>query len=170
MNNDNKYLDRQYTCLVQDILDNKEFNKMGDIVHHGLDRKGHLIRVSYYSYKVCKALKLNYESAARAGLLHDFFFENRNDSKLNERIVTLVNHPKYALKNACENFDLTELEQDIIVSHMFPVSARLPKYAEGWIVNLVDDVVAIAEVSYKARNKISYALNFALILLIAYFK
>ena len=73
MNNDNKYLDRQYTCLVQDILDNKEFKKMENIVHHGLDRKGHLVRVSYYSYKVCKLFGLNYEDAARAGLLHDFF-------------------------------------------------------------------------------------------------
>ncbi len=170
MNNDNKYLDRQYSCLVQDILDNKEFNKMGDIIHHGLDRKGHLMRVSYYSYKVCKALKLNYESAARAGLLHDFFYENKNDSKFNERIVTLVNHPKYAVENASKYFELTELEKDIIASHMFPVSAKVPKYAEGWVVNLVDDAVAIAEVSYKARNKLAYAINFVLILMLAYFK
>ena len=86
------------------------------------------------------------------------------------RFNTLVNHPKYALKNATDNFYLTDLERDIIVSHMFPVSVKPPKYAESWVVNLVDDVVAIAEVSYKARNKVSYALNFALILMFAYLK
>ena len=170
MGNDSKYLDKPYIRLVQDILDNKEFDKMGEIIHHGLDRKSHSLRVSYYSYKICKALRLNFESAARAGLLHDFFFENNQESTILTRAKTLVNHPKYALKNANDIFKLTELEQDIIVSHMFPISVKPPKYAESWVVNLVDDAVAIAEIGYKARNKVSYALNFALILMIAYFK
>ena len=100
----------------------------------------------------------------------DYSILVKNDSTTNERLVTLLNHPKYALNNASKYFKLTELEQDIIVSHMFPISAKLPKYAEGWVVNLVDDAVAIAEVSYKARNKLAYAVNFALILLLAYFK
>ena len=170
MENDKKYFDKSYMMLVQDILDNNKFDKMGEIVHHGLDRKSHSIRVSYYSYKICKALRLNYESAARAGLLHDFFFEDNQELTLSKRIKTLVNHPKFALKNADEQFKLNELEKDIIVSHMFPISVKPPKYAEGWIVNLIDDAVAVFEVGYKARNKVSYALNFALILMIAYFK
>ena len=170
MTNEDKYLERKYNVLVKDILDNKEFNKMGDIVHHGLDRRGHLLRVSYYSYKVCKLLGLNYESAARAGLLHDFFFENKKDSNLNERLITLVKHPDYAVKNASEYFELNDMEKNIISTHMFPVSLKVPKYAEGWIVNIVDDVVAVAEVGYGARNKLAYVFNFILILMFAYFK
>ena len=170
MENDSKYLDKQYMVLVEDILDNGKFSKMEEIVHHGLDRKSHSLRVSYYSYKVCKALKLNYKSAARAGLLHDFFFENNQESSISKRVNTLINHPKYALKNANDIFDLSELEKDIIVSHMFPISIKPPKYMEGWVVNLVDDAVAIAEFGYKARNKLSYVINFALIFMIAYFK
>ena len=53
--------------------------KMSEITHHGLDRKSHSIRVSYYSYKISKALGLDYKSTARAGLIHDFFFENNQD-------------------------------------------------------------------------------------------
>ena len=170
MNDDNKYCDRQYVSIVQDILENEEFTKTKEIVHHGLDRMGHSLRVSYYSYKLSKLFGLDYESAARAGLLHDFFFENNSKSNVKQRAETLVNHPKYALKNAIEHFNLNDKEKDIIVSHMFPVAPKPPKYVEGWIVNVVDDVVAIAEVSYKARTKLSYAFNFLLILMFTYLR
>lgn len=170
MDNKNKYLDKQYMNIVEDILYNDEFSKMGDIVHHGLDRKSHSLRVSYYSYKVCRIFGLDYISTARAGLLHDFFFENNKKSNIMKRAKTLVNHPKYALKNSESLFNLNDMEKDIIVSHMFPISIRPPKYIEGWIVNLVDDVVAISEIGYKARNKIAYAINFAAILVFAYFR
>ena len=56
---------------------------------------------------------------------------------------TLIEHPNYALKEASSKFELNDKEKNIIVSHMFPVSLNLPMYAEIWIVDLVDDVVAI---------------------------
>ena len=65
-----------YTILVEDILENEEFNKLDTIEHHGTSRLKHSKRVSYYSYKVCKSLHLDYIAAARAGLLHDFFFSD----------------------------------------------------------------------------------------------
>lgn len=170
MNNNNKYLDRQYVSIVQDILYNIEFDKISQITHHGLDRKSHSLRVSYYSYKICKLFGLDYNSTARAGLLHDFFFEDNKKSDIKTRIKTLINHPKYALNNSDKLFYLNDIEKDIIVSHMFPVSIKPPKYIEGWIVNLVDDVVAVAEIGYKARNKITYALNFAIVLFFAYLR
>lgn len=170
MNYEEKYDDRQYLSIVGDILDDEKFVKIKEITHHGLDRMGHSLRVSYYSYKISKILGLNYESAARGGLLHDFFFEINVKASPKTRLQTLVNHPKYALHNANKYFNLSDMEKDIIVSHMFPVSIKPPKYAEGWIVNLVDDAVAIAEISYKARTKISYAFNFLLILMFTYLR
>ena len=56
MNNDNKMCNRQYKNIVNDILINDDFNKLEEIVHHGLNRKDHSIRVSYYSYKLSKLL------------------------------------------------------------------------------------------------------------------
>lgn len=170
MNYENKYNDKQYLNIVSDILEDKEFEQIKEITHHGLDRMGHSLRVSYYSYKVSKALGLNYESAARAGLLHDFFFEKNVKVNPKKRLQTLINHPKYALENAKKHFYLSNVEEDIILSHMFPVAIQPPKYAESWIVNLVDDVVAIVEVSYKARTKVSYAFNFLLILMFTYLR
>lgn len=170
MENDNKLKDRQYVNIVSDILEHEEFEKTKDIVHHGMDRKSHSLRVSYYSYKLSKLLGLDYISVARAGLLHDFFLQDNHNVKISERLETLVSHPKYALDNSKKYFNLNEKEQDIIVSHMFPVSIKPPKYFEGWIVNLVDDVVAIAEIGTKARNKFIYAANFVLILMFTYLR
>src|SRR5574344_1154717 len=170
MNNDKKYRDRQYMNIVSDILEHDEFDKMENIVHHGMDRKSHSLRVSYYSYKLSKFLRLDYDSVARAGLLHDFFLQDNKDSSTKERLTTLVNHPKYALENAKEYFDLNDVEQDIIVSHMFHVTAKLPKYMESWVVNLVDDVVAIVEIGFKTRTKLTYAANFLLLFMFTYLR
>ena len=166
MSNEKKLRDMQYVNIVEDILNNKEFGKTKEIVH-GLDRMGHSLRVSYYSYKISKILGLDYKSAARAGLLHDFFLQNNQESNLKERAQTLVKHPQYAVENASKEFRLNELEKDIITTHMFPVAPKIPRYLESWVVNLVDDAVAIAEVGYNARDKITYALNFILIFVFA---
>ncbi len=167
MSNDKKLNDMQYIGIVRDILYNEEFSKTKEIVHHGLDRMGHSLRVSYYSYKISMALGLDYKSVARAGLLHDFFLQNNQKSALLERAQTLVKHPQYAVENASKEFELNDLEKDIITTHMFPVSPKIPKYLESWVVNLVDDVIAVAEVGYSARTKVSYALNFILIAVLA---
>ncbi len=145
------YKDQKFTHIVSDILENKEFKKIKEIKHHGLNRLDHSLRVAFYSYKIAKFLKLDYVAVARGGLLHDFFYEVNEDKSLPKKIKNLVEHPTYALEMASSKFELNEKEKNIIVSHMFPVSISLPKYLESWIVDLVDDVVALCEI-YKAHS------------------
>lgn len=170
MNNENKYNDKEYINIVSDIIDNEEFNKTKEIMHHGLNRFDHCLRVSYYSYKVAKLLKLSYEDVARAGLLHDFFFVDNNEVGTKKRLDVLINHPKYALSNARRHFDLTDKEEDIIVTHMFPVSPRTPKYLESWIVDMVDNCVAVSEAFYAARRHLGVAANFLLLVVLNYWR
>ena len=73
--------DVKYIKLVQDILDNEEFSKMGEVKHHDSNRLDHSLKVSYYSYKIARKLHLDYKSVARGGLLHDFFLERTVDYK-----------------------------------------------------------------------------------------
>lgn len=160
INNDNKYLN-----IVNHILDNEEFNKIKYIEHHGISRYDHSLKVSYYSYKIAKLLKLDYRETARGGLLHDFFLSNEErDAK--ERFISTFIHPKKAVKNSVEFFNINEKEVDIIKAHMFPVNITLPKYAESWVVNLVDKAVAITEFSKKFGYKFSYLANLYIIFLI----
>lgn len=141
---------KEYDILIKDILNNKEFIKIENMPHHGTDRLTHSKRVSYFSYIICKILRLDYVSAARAGLLHDFFM-NEEDMKKRTRITSLFTHSKKALKNSSKIVYLNPKERNIIVSHMFPLGIYLPTYMESWIVQGVDKVVG----TYEFIEKIS---------------
>lgn len=162
-NNRNK----KYYDIVCDILENEEYQKLKDIKHHGLDRYEHNKRVSYYSYLISKFLHLDYECAARAGILHDFFLNVNKDITFKERFKVLEQHPKIALNNSQKYFELNEKEQNIILSHMFPVVPKfLPKYFESWIVDLVDNWVGVGERIYATRKQIVGFANVLLIVLL----
>lgn len=160
------YDDREYLNKVYDILENDEFQSMGNIVHHEGNRLDHSIRVSYYSYKIACILKLDTRKVARAALLHDFFLEENNGATKKEKMKLIINHPEYALANSKKYFELSKLEEDIIVSHMFPIGKHVPKYIESWIVDLVDDVAAVYEKTAIVRKQLSTATCFLLMILI----
>lgn len=161
--------DTNYIDIVNNILENEEFNKIKLIEHHGTTRYNHSLRVSYYSYKLAKLLKLNYVEVARAGLLHDFFLSDEERTQI-ERFKSTFTHPKKAVAKAEENFELSEKEKDIIRTHMFPINLSVPKYAESWVVNLVDKVVGTLEFSKKYKYKFSYLVNLYILLLFNYIK
>ncbi len=163
-----KKIDNEYSYLIQDIESNKEFQKTKNIVHHGMNRYDHSKRVSFYSYKIAKMLRLSYDEVARGALLHDFFLVDNQAISVSQRANTMINHPKYALAYSEKFFDLTDKEKDIIVTHMFPVCpTRVPKYAESWIVDVVDDVVSLCEEFAIKKDKVvkyaSFLLAFILI-------
>lgn len=150
----------EFYSLTKDILMHDEFLKLKNITHHGMPRYHHSIRVAKVSYKISKGLHLNYEKCVRAALLHDFFLEDNLALDVKGRAKTLFMHPEYALRKAAEHFELSDLEKDIIQSHMFPVGKRIPKYLESWIVDLVDDFVAVYERCYGIRKQLSFASSF----------
>ena len=114
-----------------------------------------------YIDKISKFLHLDYEEAARAGLLHDFFISDE-DRNLKDRFISTFVHPKEALENSVRVFNVSEKEKDIIRSHMFPINISVPKYAESWIVSLVDKVVGTYEFSKEFR----YLANIYLLFII----
>jgi len=161
----------RYVDIVRDIIEHKEFIKTKDIAHHGMNRFDHSVRVSYYSYKLARLLKLDYQEVARGGLLHDFFLVDNEVITKKEKMATLVNHPKYAEAFASKYFELTEKERDMILTHMFPVAInRVPKYAESWLVNTVDNVVSIGEALYSRKGQVAKLANVMVIVLLNYLK
>lgn len=141
---DSIYHDYEYMNITYDILNNNEFLEIKTCKHHGTTRLEHSLRVSYYSYLLTKKLHLNYVATARGGLLHDFFREK--DLTRKSKKFSMMYHPYLALRNACETFEVSDLEKDIIINHMFPsLPHKIPKYLESWIVSLVDKTIAIYE-------------------------
>lgn len=148
--------------IVNNILDNDEFLKIKSIEHHGISRYDHSLKVSYYSYKIAKILHLDYEQTARGGLLHDFFLSPEDRTK-KDRLKSVFTHPKQAVLMAKSEFELTKKEEDMIRSHMFPINLSVPKYAESWIVSMVDKCVATNEFAIKFRFRLKYAYNLFLL-------
>lgn len=138
--------------IIQDITSNETVKQMKNFRQHcDTSCYDHCLHVAYYSYWIAKKFGLDYISTARAAMLHDLFLY---DWRKRYRDVELPGlhafvHPKIALRNALEIFDLNVKEQDIIEKHMWPLTITLPKYKESYIVTFMDKYSAIRE-SYLA--------------------
>lgn len=129
--------------ITKDILDNKKFSKIANETHHGITRMTHSMRVARNTYKLSLKFHMDYVSATRAALLHDFFLNEEFGSNLGW--VQGIIHPNIAVHNAKGEFELSELECNAIEAHMFPMCATLPRYKESWLITCVDKGVAIYE-------------------------
>lgn len=155
--------DLSFDQISRDILNNKKFQRISYESHHGITRMEHSMRVARYTYKIAKALKLDYESATRAAILHDFFVNEEFGTNLG--LVQGVVHPDIAVANAKAEFDINAIEANAIESHMFPLNMTLPRYKESWLLTAVDKIVAIYEFSSykfsytKVTSKVSTSLS-----------
>ena len=149
----------EFEDIINDILINNKFKELDSELHHGISRMGHCLRVAKGTYKLTKKLNLNYKSATRAALMHDFYLDDELETK--NSFTALFDHPSKALETASKYYNLTSLESNIIESHMFPFGYKMPKHAESWIVTLVDKSVAVYEMyRYKLSLKLGIYLIF----------
>jgi uncharacterized membrane protein/HD superfamily phosphodiesterase len=126
-----KPVENEFYEIVKDIYEHEEFLKLKEHYHHNSSIYEHVMDVSYFSYRACKVLKLDYQSAARGALLHDFFlydWRHHDVPDLPEDKFHGIEHPKIALTNAERLFILNDIEKDIVVKHMWPLTLVPPKY------------------------------------------
>lgn len=148
--------DKDYMALVEDLLENEDLLKLDEITHHHYTtRLIHSIFVSYVSYRIAKRFNLNVRAVARAGLLHDYFHEDREQIAAMEKGSHNFVHPQLAVENALAITELSDLEKDIILKHMFLCTTTgLPRYKESFVVTCVDKYCAISEVANPTREKV----------------
>ena len=157
--------DLVFKSYLEEVLQKKKFLKMNRFLQHGnTSCLLHSIAVSYYSYRLCKFLKLKVheKELIRGALLHDYFLydwhQKYKPSKKYGHHGRI--HPKIALFNARRDFDVNRIEADIIEKHMFPLTFYPPKYIESVIVCLVDKTCSIYEIFSKhAYFEISYLIS-----------
>lgn len=139
-------LEEEYMGLVGDILEHEAFLELKKYYHHNSCIYQHSLRVSYYSYKVAKVLDFDYRAVARGGLLHDFFhYDWREYKKDKSNKNHGLEHPKTALRNSETHFEVSHVERDIILKHMWPKVFGLPKFRESILVSLIDKYCATEE-------------------------
>lgn len=148
-------LEKEFYEIIGDIYEHEEFLKLKEHYHHNSSIYEHVMDVSYFSYRTCKFLKLDYHSAARGALLHDFFlydWRNHDIPDLPEDKFHGIEHPKIALANAEKHFTLNEIERDIVIKHMWPLTLVPPKYKESFIVSFADKYLASREFVNKFKE------------------
>lgn len=136
----------EFEKCIEDLIKNENVQSMRNYIQHSsITCFEHSVYVSYTSYMVCRFLGLNYYAAARGGLLHDFFLYDWHVTKLEVGLHGFT-HPDTALVNANKFFCLSDMEKDIIAKHMWPLTAKLPRYKESIIVLFVDKYCATMEI------------------------
>ncbi|MEA3424543.1 MAG: HD family phosphohydrolase [Bacillota bacterium] len=148
----------EYKYYVEDLMQSDVVNSMQQFIHHkDITCLEHSIDVSYKSFLLCKRLGLDHKSAARGALLHDLFLYDWHTPKaeISRKGLHGFTHPYTALRNATKHFSLNALEKDIIVKHMWPLTIKLPKYKESFIVMLVDKYCAFSEtINFRRKTSI----------------
>lgn len=157
----------EFQEIIQELITNDTVQEMNNFRQHfNTTCFEHCYFVAYHCYIICKKCKLDYKSVTRAAMLHDLFLYDWRvkDGRKNIHAFT---HGKIACENACKLFELSDKEKDMIIKHMWPVTLKVPKSIEGFILTIVDKYSAINEMfEYFCSSKfVKRTLKYAYVLL-----
>ena len=134
------------------IILSPEAQEMKKFTQHGKTSVfDHCLGVAKFSLLIAhfleKTLKINVDkdSLVRGALLHDYFLYDWHIKKEGRGFHGFT-HPRTAMNNANRDFELNDIERDIIVKHMFPLTPFLPSFRESVIVSIADKWCATAEI------------------------
>lgn len=134
---------QEFYNICSDILEHEHFQAMKTEKHHGTSRYNHSVRVAIKVYMTARSRGWSYVEITRAALLHDFY--TNEDLHNIEPTKALVKHPKMAAKNAKKYFNASKRVQDMIKTHMYPVTSEMPKTKEALLISLIDKEVSTYE-------------------------
>lgn len=138
--------DSEFLNIIKDIVENKTVQEMKNFKqHYETSCFDHCLTASYYSYLICKKFNLDYNSAARASMVHDLFLYDWRKRQDDRKGLHAFTHPRTAYLNASKLFNLNSKEKDIILKHMWPLTVVLPQYKESFVLVMVDKYCALSE-------------------------
>ncbi len=146
------YFERRISQQVEALERDSRFSETRGFIQHGeVSVFVHCICVAYLSCCIMRFfnIKANLTALILGALLHDYFLYDWHDGDPSRKIHGFT-HPFKACANAKEDFELTDMEENIIKRHMFPLVPIPPKYREAWIVCIADKICATEE-STKGR-------------------
>lgn len=147
---------RQIRRDAADILQSRNFLKTREHIQHGnMTVNNHVMNVAAYSIAFSDKLHIpcSRRELIRGALLHDYFlYDWHEPHKKNPLKLHGFFHPGIALKNASEEYELTDREKDIIRKHMWPLTVVPPLCREAWIVTTADKYCSLMETLHMHRG------------------
>lgn len=144
-----RVIQQQIKDSAPDILRSRNFRRTREHIQHGnVTVNTHVMNVARYSVELSDRLHIpcNRKELIRGALLHDYFlYDWHGPHKTNPFKLHGFFHPGIALKNASEEYELTDREKDIIKKHMWPLTVIPPMCKEAWIVTTADKWCSLLE-------------------------
>ena len=133
-----------------DILNSENFKGTRRHIQHGnMTVHNHVIDVAGYSLLINKKLRIgcNKHDLIRGALLHDYFLYDWHDKEHIPQRKRLHGfwHPGIALRNAEKEYELNDVQREIIRKHMWPLSVVPPTCREAWVVTTADKYCSLME-------------------------
>ena len=133
--------------IGEGILLSEGMQRMRTYKQHGMTSIfSHSVNVACVSVwlAACLHLRVDERAMIRGALLHDYFLYDWHVSAKEHRWHGF-RHAGTALANASRDFEIGDVERDVIRKHMFPLNPALPRYRETVIVTLADKLCAVQE-------------------------
>ena len=126
--------------------------------HRGTTTFQHCWNVAVYSFFLAEKLGWNIDeySLARGAMLHDYYLYTVSAVQARTKMSDYQHgksHPKLALENARKEFHLNAKEENIIRSHMWPLTLfHTPLCKEAFLISLADKYCAVREMFTDAKK------------------
>ena len=145
----------EFFKILQELEENPDVQKLQEFSqHNGNTTFQHCHNVAVCSFYLAEKWNwdVDLETLATGAMLHDYYLYGTEQASLNPYRHGIT-HPQTALENARECFDLNPKMENIIRSHMWPLSlSKLPHSKEAILVNISDKFCAFHEMSRGIRH------------------
>lgn len=147
----------EFKKLLAEFHDHEKIREMENYPAHGVvSTYHHSVRVAAVSFMINRRyhLRADERSLVRGAMLHDFYlydWHKKEGRKL--RDLHGFSHPVSALQNAREHFRLNRREENIIRSHMWPLTLlHVPSCREAVIVCIADKICSGQETLFYRKK------------------
>ena len=140
-----------FEAELNELLSNPDVLKMAEFSQHrGKSTLQHVLDVAEVSFRIAEMLEVEIDekSLAKGAIMHDYYLYTFFDTEIGGYRHG-VDHPETALRNAKKIMPLNEKEENIIRSHMWPLTLfHPPQSTEAAIVALADKYCAVREMVF----------------------
>lgn len=140
---------------LKELEENGQIEKEKHFFQHGTTTVfEHSVQVASTSLVFSQIIPVhvNKRALVRGALLHDYFLYDWHEKDKSHRLHGFY-HAGTACHNANRDYELGDIETNIIRRHMFPLNPVPPMCREAWIVCMADKYCAARETAHGLFHK-----------------